>query len=136
MKALLVVILGFVLSACGASHHSTQAKNKNSSAEEAKVPNGAATIKADPNPVPPGGELGTTTITWDTGGNESGQVFVAKDDGPEKLFGTGASGSSEVKWIRIHTRYEFRLYEGTQHDKLLGKVQVVHETQKKSSSHS
>src|SRR4051812_15108241 len=40
---------------------------------------GAASLTADPNPVLTSGQLGSTTISWTTGSESSGQVFVRQD---------------------------------------------------------
>lgn len=124
MKTLLVAVMSLALISCGPSDKSSPtAKKSHSSA----VQEGSATITADPNPIPPGGVLGETTISWNTGNDTPGEVYVAKRSGPEKRFAAGASGSAKAKWIQVHTIFEFRLYEGTAHSKLLAKVQVTHQ---------
>ncbi|MEP6822762.1 MAG: hypothetical protein ABI946_10480 [Chthoniobacterales bacterium] len=126
MKRILVVVLSLGLCACGPAHKSASAAKEQSTSEKASAPHGPATITADPNPVPAGGELGETTIAWDTGSDETGEVYVTKNGGPEKLFASSASGSHVVPWISKKTRFQFLLYEGTDHKKLLAKVQVTH----------
>lgn len=127
LKSLLIAALSLAVCSCGPAHESSRAKNKNTpSSEKATVPSGSASITADPNPVPPGGELGETTIAWNAGSNKSGEIYVSKNGGEEKLFATGPSGAEKVKWISTHQRFEFRLYEGTAHSKMLAKVQVLH----------
>jgi hypothetical protein len=79
-------------------------------------------LRADPNPVPPGNPNGTTTVTWDTGGNDVGEVYVM-DAKKEKLFATGAKGSQEAPWITPDST-EFRLYNQADH-KLLAKIKVT-----------
>ena len=44
-------------------------------------PDAAPFIVAAPNPVPAGAGQGTTTITWKTGGDSSGQVYLFLDRG-------------------------------------------------------
>lgn len=124
MKALLIAVLSLALFSCRPSHSTSTAAD--STAPSAETSKGSANISASPNPVGPGGELGETTITWNTGSDESGEVYVSKGQGPEKLFGSGSSGSKKVTWISANVRYEFRLYEETDHNKLLSKVQVTH----------
>ncbi len=127
MKPLFVAILSLALFSCGPSQPSAQTKKEKAPPEQkAQAPHGPASITANPNPVPPGGALGTTTITWDTGSDETGEVYVTKNGGAEKLFASSPSGSQKVPWISAKMRFEFRLYEGTDHKKLLGKVDVTH----------
>jgi hypothetical protein len=126
MKALIVAVISLTLCACGPSHHSTKAGKNDSSQDKAASSNGTASITADPNPVPPGAELGTTTITWDTGTGKGGEVYVSENSGPEKRFAAGASGSHDVKWIGAGKRYDFRLYQGSEHSKVLAEVLVTH----------
>ncbi len=123
MKPLLIAVLTFALFSCRPSHSTSTAAD--SAAPSTETSKGSADISADPNPVSGEGELGETTITWDTKSAKSGEVYVTKGDGPEKLFGSGSSGSKKVKWISAKVRYEFRLYEGSDHSKLLSKVQVT-----------
>jgi hypothetical protein len=87
----------------------------------------AATITASPNPVSVsvGEELGTTTITWNTGDGSAGQVFVSENGAPDRIFASGPSGSVAAPWIRAGTSFEFRLYVGTEHAKVLAKTQVT-----------
>jgi hypothetical protein len=68
--------------------------------------------------------LGTTTITWDTGGEE-GEVYVS-EQGTEKLVASGQEGSQTIDWIKPHMTYEFRLYKGSAHKEMLAKVEVTH----------
>lgn len=79
-------------------------------------------LRADPNPVPRGNPNGTTTITWDTGSNDVGDVYVV-DGGIEKLFANGAKGSQEAAWIKPGST-EFRLYTQVGH-KLLAQLTVT-----------
>lgn len=122
MKKFLVSALGLMLfcTSCNRSP-SPSSENKDITASSEKA--SAATISASPNPIPTGAKLGTTTLTWDTHGDE-GQVYVSENDGAEKLLASGATGSQSVDWIRAHTHYEFRLYEGSAHSKVLAQVEV------------
>ena len=84
------------------------------------------TLAASPNPAPPGPQdLGTTTISWSTGGRGPGEVWVSDDGAPEKLFASGAEGSQEAAWIRPGATYEFRLYAGSDHTTQLASVKVI-----------
>lgn len=79
-------------------------------------------LSADPNPVPPGGAKGRSTITWDTGSDAVGEVYVV-NAGAEKLFGSGRQGSQEAPWIQPGSN-EFRLYDQADH-KLLARLNVT-----------
>jgi hypothetical protein len=85
----------------------------------------AATITASPNPVATGEGPGTTTVTWNTGDGSAGQVFVSEDGAPETLFASGSAGSVAAPWIQAGKTFEFRLYAGTEHAKVLAKTQVT-----------
>src|SRR5215510_4950245 len=84
----------------------------------------AASILADPNPVPTGPGLGTTTITWKTGDGSQAQVYVSQDGGTENLFDAGTGGSKEAPWIQTGSIYVFGLYAGSDHRTQLGSVKV------------
>jgi len=70
------------------------------------------------------GQMGTTTIAWNTGQPQTGQVFVSESGGSETLFASGATGSQDAPWIKPDHRYEFRLYAGSNRDQLLTAVTV------------
>lgn len=108
----------FFFAACGPS------KNPEVNASAASPPPAAATITASPNPVTTGEGSGTTTITWNTGDGTAGQVYVSEDGAPETLFTAGPTGSAPAPWIRAGKTFEFRLYAGTEHAKVLAKTQV------------
>lgn len=99
-------------------------KNPEVNASVASPPAAAATITASPNPVTTGEGSGTTTITWNTGDGTAGQVYVSEDGAPETLFTAGPTGSAPAPWIRAGKTFEFRLYAGTEHAKVLAKTQV------------
>jgi hypothetical protein len=64
-------------------------------------------------------------ITWDTGDGSIGQVYVAVNDIPEKIFADKtAKGQREAPWINKGGVYEFRLYAGRSHKTLLASVKV------------
>jgi|SRR5262245_11411795 len=101
-----------------------------SKAPEATAPStspqaSAATISASPNPVAIGEGPGTTTVTWNTGDGSAGQVFVSTDGAAETLFAAGSKGSAPAPWIQAGKTFEFRLYAGTEHAKMLAKTQVT-----------
>ena len=109
----------FFFAACGPSKN----PEANSSAASPAAP--AATITASPNPVTTGEGPGTTTITWNTGDGTTGQVYVSEDGAPETLFTAGPPGSAPAPWIQAGKTFEFRLYAGTEHTKVLAKTQVT-----------
>jgi hypothetical protein len=108
----------FFFAACNSS------KNPEATASSTSPAASTATITASPNPVPAAEEVGTTTITWNTGDDSVGQVYVSVDGGPESIFGAGPPGSSAAPWIQTGKRYEFRLYAGTEHATVLAKTEV------------
>lgn len=79
-------------------------------------------FSADPNPVPPGNPKGRTTISWDTGSDAVGEVYVV-NAGTEKLFASGRQGSQDAPWIQAGPN-EFRLYDQADH-KLLARLTVT-----------
>lgn len=109
----------FFFAACGPSKN----PEANSSAASPAAPD--ATITASPNPVTTGEGPGTTTITWNTGDRTMGQVYVSEDGAPETLFAAGPTGSAPAPWIQAGKTFEFRLYAGTEHAKVLAKIQVT-----------
>ena len=109
----------FFFAACGPS------KNPEPNAPAASPAASAATITASPNPVTTGEGAGTTTITWNTGDGTAGEVYVLEEGGSERLFATGATGSVPAAWIQASKTFEFRLYAGTEHAKVLAKTQVT-----------
>jgi hypothetical protein len=78
-------------------------------------------LRADPNPVP-SGSVGKTTIAWDTGGNDVGEVYVGPA-GNETMFASGPKGSQDATWIKPGST-EFRLYNHADH-KLLAQLTVT-----------
>ncbi len=109
----------FFFAACGPS------KKPEVNASAASPGALAPTITASPNPVTIGEGPGTTTITWNTGDGTTGQAYVSEDGGPERLFAEGSTGSAPVAWIQAGKTFEFRLYAGTEHAKVLAKTQVT-----------
>jgi hypothetical protein len=109
----------FFLAACSPS------KSPDANAPSASPGASTATITAAPNPVSTGGRNGTTTVTWNTGDGNQGQIFVSVDGGPEGMFASGPSGSAPAGWIQAGKTFEFRLYAGTEHARVLAKTQVT-----------
>jgi hypothetical protein len=109
----------FFFAACGPS------KNPATNASAASPAAFAATITASPNPVTTGEGPGTTTVTWNTGDGAAGQVYVSMDGTPEAIFAEGSTGSAPAPWIQAGKTFEFRLYAGTEHAKVLAKIQVT-----------
>jgi len=83
------------------------------------------TITASPNPVLVGQGTGTTTVTWNSGDGSAGQVYISMAGEPEAIFASGPPGSAAAPWIEAGKTYEFRLYAGTEHVKMLAKTQVT-----------
>jgi hypothetical protein len=119
VQTIAVILPLFFLAACNPS------KAPEATAPSASPGASGATITASPNPVSTGGRNGTTTVTWNTGDGTEGQVFVSVDGGPEGKFATGSSGSAPAGWIQAGKMFEFRLYAGTEHAKVLSKTQVT-----------
>jgi len=72
----------------------------------------AASIRADPNPVPAGRDrLGKTTVTWQTSDGTVVEVYVVVNRGAETLFARGSKGSAGAPWIVGNSTYDFRLYK-------------------------
>jgi hypothetical protein len=78
-------------------------------------------LRADPNPVP-GGSVGKTTISWDSGSEAVGDVYVG-GAGNETIFASGTKGSQDAPWIAPGSS-EFRLYTHADH-KLLAQLTVT-----------
>ena len=70
-------------------------------------------LSANPNPVPAGDPhkaVGSTVISWDTGGKAVGELWVKIDREDERLVSRAASGAMKIDWIQFDSLYEFRLY--------------------------
>lgn len=83
-------------------------------------------LSAKPNPVPAGDPekpVGSTVVSWSTGSNVTGELWVKINREEEKLVGQGSSGRMEIKWIQFDANYQFRLYR--EHAKLLAKLDVI-----------
>ena len=69
--------------------------------------------------------MGTTRITWSSGGSGTAQVYVSAGSDAESLFAAGPSGAQDAPWIQSGQTYRFRLYLGTAHTILLREVTVT-----------
>ncbi len=81
-------------------------------------------ISADPNPASGDGQLGKTTISWDTADGSIGRIFVSVNQGAEAFFADGRRGSAPADWIQTGSNYEFRLYN-SDHTEMLAKIAVT-----------
>ena len=79
-------------------------------------------LRADPNPVPGGTEMGKTTITWQTGSEAVADIYYVNGK-EETLFASGPKGSKEAPFIRPGSN-EFRLYNQGQ-KKLVAQLMVT-----------
>ena len=111
---------GFFIASCERPPGADPSESSSQSAADTTVP--GAILRADPNPVPPGSGKGLTTITWDTGSDAVGEVYVFSE-GNEKLFASGRQGSQQAAWIQPGST-EFRLYTETDR-KLLAQLTVT-----------
>lgn len=112
---------GFFVSGCD-SPTAPDSSSSSSTASAQEVAAAGVVLRADPNPVPAGNPNGTTTISWATGSDGVGDVYVVAG-GNEKLFGSGSEGSQDAPWIRPGST-EFRLYSQADH-KLLARLTVT-----------
>jgi hypothetical protein len=79
-------------------------------------------LSAEPNPIPGGSGDTKTTITWDTGSDAVGDVYVGTV-GNETLFASGPQGAEVAASIQPGST-EFRLYTHADH-KLLAQLTVA-----------
>src|SRR5437773_3495579 len=64
-------------------------------------------ITAEPNPVPPGPDPGSTRLTCDLGDDLVGEVYVSINGGEDKRI-FGIQNARELPWINAGATYEFR----------------------------
>jgi hypothetical protein len=64
------------------------------------------------------------TISWDTGSDRPGQVFVSVAGGDEELFGQGPSGARDFRRRTGQAPYQFRLYEGLDRGVMLASLSL------------
>jgi hypothetical protein len=82
---------------------------------------------AEPNPLPAGDPdqpLATTVITWNTGSEATGDLYVKVNRSPKIFIARAPSGTMKIDWIQFDSRYEFRLY-AKKRSKLLTKLEVT-----------
>ena len=86
-------------------------------------------MSAKPNPVPAGDPdqpVGSTVITWNTGSEAAGDLYVKMDRSDEVGVASAPFGTQKIDWIQFDVRYEFRLYStGKKPVKLLAKLEVT-----------
>ncbi len=88
---------------------------------------GKPVLTADPNPVPAGNPdqpLATTVITWNTGDEATGDLYLKVNRSPEFRLARARSGTLKIDWIQFDSTYEFRLYAGKKRAKLRAKLDV------------
>jgi len=115
---LMIVVL---LMTGGCRNAQSSSASSSSSSTPGERSDKKAAIVAAPNSVT--APANTTTISWDVGERPTGQVYVSKDDGPERLFAEGPRNSQDANWI-AKGKFEFRLYAGTDHQDRLATVVV------------
>jgi hypothetical protein len=82
-------------------------------------------LTADPKRFEAGRDPAVATITWNTGTEANGRVYVSINDEPEILFAEGPSGSAQAPWIDTGGSYEFRLCPGDSRLQPLATVTVT-----------
>jgi hypothetical protein len=83
-------------------------------------------LLAEPNPVPAGDldqPLAATQVTWNTGDNTIGDLYVKVNRSPEAFLARSRSGTIKIDWIQFESTYEFRLY--AKKHRLLAKLDVT-----------
>src|SRR4051812_2198399 len=81
--AICVALVGLLGAGCDRPNPDSGTTSSSSTASSSAAP--GVIFTADPNPVPPGNPKGRTTITWDTGSDAVGEVYVV-NAGNERLF--------------------------------------------------
>jgi hypothetical protein len=84
-------------------------------------------LVASPNPVPAGDldqPLASTQISWTTGDNTVGDLYVKDNRSPEVFLARAPSGTIKIAWIQFDSTYEFRLY-AKKRSRLLAKLIVT-----------
>jgi hypothetical protein len=88
---------------------------------------GKPLLSAEPNPVPAGDPdqpLATTIITWSTGSEASGDLYVKANRSSEVFLASARSGTLKIDWIQFDSTYQLRLYT-KKRAKLLAKLDVI-----------
>src|SRR5207248_1377517 len=123
--AICLTLAGLFLIGCGRSPSdsaSTQPNDPTTSLPASEGTEFGVVLRADPNPVPGGTDVGKTTIIWQTGSMSVADIYYF-DGKDETLFASDAKGSKEAPFIRPGSN-EFRLYNQGQH-KLVTKLIVT-----------
>ena len=84
-------------------------------------------LLAEPNPVPAGDldqPLAATQITWNTGDQTIGDLYVKVNRSAEVFLARRPSGTIKIDWIQFDSTYEFCLYT-KKHSRLLAKLDVT-----------
>lgn len=115
------LLLSLTLFPCAGS---ASAQHSGATTERLSKIETSASLTATPNPVAARQGTGTTKITWRTGDNTPGEIYVSDNGGPEKFFASGADGTSEAAWISNASTYVFRLYSSGETRKLLATLEV------------
>jgi hypothetical protein len=116
ITVLLTSLICLLLGACHKAQQQTAANRKTE-----------PVLSASPNPVPTNDfdqPLGITRITWNTGSQMIGDLYVKVNRSTEVFLARGSAGSFDVKWIQFDSLYEFRLY-AKKHSRLLARVEVT-----------
>src|SRR5437773_25298 len=95
--ALCLILAGLFVTGCGRPSSSDSAAPL-PPAPENNAREVGVVLRADPNPVPGGTEMGKTTITWQTGSEAEADIYYVNGK-EETLFATGARGSKEATFI-------------------------------------
>jgi len=111
VAAICLMLAGLFVIGCGRPSPDSTASSPLSPADDATTVTGVV-LRADPNPVPGGTEMGKTTITWQTGSEALADIYYVSGT-EETLFASGAKGSKEAP-IRPGSN-EFRFYNQGQH---------------------
>jgi hypothetical protein len=86
VAALCFVLAGLLVIGCGRSSPDSTASSPPAPENNATVV--GVVLRADPNPVPGGTEMGKTTITWQTGSEAVADIYYV-NGADETLFASG-----------------------------------------------
>jgi hypothetical protein len=64
------------------------------------------------------------TVSWSTANGGPGRVVVTGPDGITRLLAEGPSGNKPAPWISPNAAYSFRLYGGTNTERLLATLRI------------
>jgi hypothetical protein len=129
--AICLALAGLFVTGCDRPPASDAPKGSVSPTPRSESTTIGVVLRADPNPVLSGNPDGKTIVTWDTGSDAPGEVYV-RTAGDERLFASGAKGSQEAAWIKPGST-EFRLYTQADH-KLLAQLTITMPSSNASAS--